>query len=72
LNAQDVSYALDLSNKRRVTISNFNNSFMVNIREYFEKDGQLLPTKKGISLMPQQWLAARDAIAELSSRMTTQ
>lgn len=31
---------------RRVTISNFRGRNMVNIREYYEKDGEELPGKK--------------------------
>ncbi|KAF6811728.1 transcriptional Coactivator p15 [Colletotrichum sojae] len=36
----------DLSNKRRVNISQFNKATLVNIREFYEKDGELLPGKK--------------------------
>ncbi|KAK1141372.1 hypothetical protein N8T08_009163 [Aspergillus melleus] len=40
----------EISKMRRVTISTFRGKTMVNIREYYEKDGQELPGKKGISL----------------------
>ncbi|EJP64076.1 putative RNA polymerase II transcriptional coactivator [Beauveria bassiana] len=44
-----------LSSKRRVGVSKFNNATMINIREYYEKDGKLLPAKKGISLSVEQY-----------------
>ncbi|KAJ0418124.1 transcriptional Coactivator p15-domain-containing protein [Aspergillus carlsbadensis] len=40
----------EISKMRRVTISTFRGKTMVNIREYYEKDGQEFPGKKGISL----------------------
>lgn len=36
----------EISRMRRVTISNFKGRNMVNIREYYEKDGEELPGKK--------------------------
>lgn len=36
----------EISKMRRVTISSFRGKTMVNIREYYEKDGQELPGKK--------------------------
>ena len=36
----------ELSAKRRVQISEFKGKHMVNIREYYEKDGEMLPGKK--------------------------
>jgi hypothetical protein len=36
----------DISSHRRITISEFRGKSMVNIREYYEKDGQELPGKK--------------------------
>lgn len=36
----------EISKMRRVTISSFRGKKMVNVREYYEKDGQELPGKK--------------------------
>ena len=36
----------ELSGKRRVGVSEFKGNTMVNIREYYEKDGGMLPGKK--------------------------
>lgn len=36
----------EISKMRRVTVSSFRGKTMVNIREYYEKDGQELPGKK--------------------------
>lgn len=36
----------ELSKMRRVTISSFRGKNMVNVREYYEKNGQELPGKK--------------------------
>lgn len=36
----------EISKMRRVTISSFRGKNMVNLREYYEKDGQELPGKK--------------------------
>lgn len=38
--------ALQLPKSRRVTVSEFKKATYVNIREYYEKDGKVLPGKK--------------------------
>ncbi|KAJ9228553.1 hypothetical protein DTO166G5_8471 [Paecilomyces variotii] len=57
----------EISRLRRVTISTFRGKTMVNIREYYEKDGQELPGKKGISLPIEQFSAFVSLLPEIES-----
>ncbi|KAI9685849.1 MAG: hypothetical protein M1822_004127 [Bathelium mastoideum] len=45
----------ELSKTRRVGLNEFKGKKMISFREYFEKDGEQLPTKKGISLPMEQF-----------------
>ncbi|EER24016.1 hypothetical protein D8B26_002185 [Coccidioides posadasii str. Silveira] len=47
----------EISRQRRVTVSTFKGRTMINVREYYEKDGQDLPGKKGISMTLEQFNA---------------
>ncbi|KAL5604900.1 hypothetical protein BROUX41_001769 [Berkeleyomyces rouxiae] len=53
--SNDAEESWQLSGKRKVTLSEFKGSTYVNIREYYEKDGEELPGKKGISLNLEQY-----------------
>lgn len=45
----------EISKARRVTLSEYRGKKMVGIREYYEKDGEMLPGKKGISMTLEQY-----------------
>lgn len=52
--------------RRKASISIFKDKAMVDIREFYEKDGEQRPGSKGISLPPEQWhklAAGFDALA---------
>ncbi|KAL6921990.1 hypothetical protein ACHAPO_002751 [Fusarium lateritium] len=59
----------ELSNKRRVGVSEFSNKTFVNIREYYEKDGKALPGKKGISLSIEQYNAFLKAVPRINAAL---
>ncbi|EXF82701.1 hypothetical protein COL5a_003121 [Colletotrichum fioriniae] len=59
----------DLSNKRRIGLSQFKNTTFVNIREFYEKDGDMLPGKKGISLTVPQYEALVKAMPAISEKL---
>lgn len=63
----DPSSWLQLSAKRRVTASKFNKMLLINIREYYEADGELKPGKKGISLSVDQYKAFLKAVPGINA-----
>ena len=48
-------YFLEISKTRRLTVREWKGKTMVDIREFYEKEGRLHPGKKGISLSKPQW-----------------
>ncbi|GER41530.1 RNA polymerase II transcriptional coactivatorKELP [Striga asiatica] len=54
-----------LSDKRRVTLSEFRGKTLVSIREYYKRDGKELPTAKGISLSTEQWMSFKKNVPEI-------
>ncbi|KAF4470660.1 rna polymerase ii transcriptional coactivator [Fusarium albosuccineum] len=59
----------ELSSKRRIGISEFKTNTYVNIREFYEKDGKHLPTKKGISLSIEQYNLLLKAIPAINATL---
>ncbi|ROT41452.1 transcriptional Coactivator p15 [Sodiomyces alkalinus F11] len=59
----------ELSNKRRIGVSKFRDMTMINIREFWEKDGEMLPGKKGISLSLQQYENLLKFVPEINAHL---
>lgn len=61
-----------LEGKKLVKVREFKGKVYIDIREFYEKNGELLPGKKGISLNPDMWrklLSLGDEINEAVSSM---
>ncbi|XP_058089858.1 RNA polymerase II transcriptional coactivator KIWI-like [Magnolia sinica] len=64
LDADDITIC-DISKNRRVSVRTFQGKVMVDIREFYMKDGKQMPGKKGISLGLDQWNILRDHLDEI-------
>ncbi|EME42281.1 hypothetical protein DOTSEDRAFT_154955 [Dothistroma septosporum NZE10] len=57
-----------ISGKRRLVVSDYKGSTMINIREYYEKDGKTLPGK-GISLNIDQYKVFVELLPQIESSL---
>ncbi len=53
----------------KITVSEFNGQKYLDIRKYFEDEGELKPTKKGIALSAEQFEAVLDILTTEKDRI---
>jgi hypothetical protein len=58
----------ELGGAKRATILEFKGKRFIDIREYYEKNGEMLPGKKGICLNFQQFEALLDHSSEIKAK----
>lgn len=60
-----------LSNNKRVSVGSFKGKVNVNLREYFEKDGDWFPTKKGLTLSLEQWEYLKQLVQDIDKSISS-
>lgn len=64
--AFDMQSPMHLSPVRQIDVRSFKGTTLVDIRQYYKaEDGNVLPTKKGISLTVEQWQTLKRAVADV-------
>ena len=58
---------IKLEGKKKVSIRKFKGQIYVDIREYYEKDGEEKPSKKWISMKPELWEKLKSRISDIDS-----
>eukprot|EP00470_Lotharella_oceanica_P004382 CAMPEP_0170175716 /NCGR_PEP_ID=MMETSP0040_2-20121228/8737_1 /TAXON_ID=641309 /ORGANISM="Lotharella oceanica, Strain CCMP622" /LENGTH=324 /DNA_ID=CAMNT_0010417789 /DNA_START=660 /DNA_END=1634 /DNA_ORIENTATION=+ len=58
-----------LSSKRKVKLDHFKGRLLINIREFYDKDGEAKPGRKGIALTPDQWSKLYERMGELDEKL---
>ncbi|KAL2824685.1 transcriptional Coactivator p15-domain-containing protein [Aspergillus cavernicola] len=59
----------EISKMRRVTVSSFRGKTMISVREYYEKDGEELPGKKGISMPIDQFSTLLNLLPDIETAL---
>lgn len=60
---------IELGKMRYATVSEFRGRKMVNIREYYEADGELRPGRKGIALSEDQWKKLKSSVDKIDEAL---
>lgn len=62
---EDKEPTWDLGKNRFVKVSQFKGKVYINVREFYNADGELKPGKKGIMLTGEQWQRFKASIDEI-------
>ena len=52
---EDSIFNLTSDGRRKVTVRTWNGRLQIDIRDYYQKDGEWAPTKKGLALKPEEF-----------------
>lgn len=63
----DGDQMFQLGRMRYVSVREFRGRTMIDIREYYDKDGETRPGKKGIALNVEQWTALKGHIDDIDA-----
>lgn len=55
---------------RFAVVSKFRGTTLVSIREYYDDEGELRPSRKGISLKTKEWQALLSHVERIGARIT--
>uniref|UniRef100_H2ZF47 Activated RNA polymerase II transcriptional coactivator p15 n=1 Tax=Ciona savignyi TaxID=51511 RepID=H2ZF47_CIOSA len=58
-----------LGKMKFVDVRTFNGKVLIDIREHYQKDGEIKPGRKGISLSTEQWEKLKMSMEEVDSRI---
>jgi len=72
LNGNNEAYGMLGGDKRRVTIRKFKGNVYVDIREFYEDQGEFKPGKKGISLSADQFLKLKELMPSIEKEVAKQ
>ncbi|KAL2941853.1 RNA polymerase II transcriptional coactivator KIWI [Bienertia sinuspersici] len=67
---EDGIVVCEISKNRRVSVRSWQGKVMIDIREFYVKDGKQLPGRKGISLTMDQWKVLREHIEDIDQAVT--
>lgn len=62
---EDALFTAELGSSKRVAVRNYKNIKLIDIREFYEKNGEKLPGRKGISLTSAQFQALLEQADEV-------
>ncbi|KNA09844.1 hypothetical protein SOVF_149820 [Spinacia oleracea] len=67
---EDGIVVCEISKNRRVSVRSWQGRVMVDIREFYVKDGKQMPGRKGITLTMDQWKVLRDHAEDIDQAVT--
>lgn len=59
----------EISGKRRLQLSEFKGTTMIGVREFYEKDGESLPGRKGISMTVEQFNTVVELLPQIEREL---